>query len=249
MSHGTNNSAALEDDEQFMVYNRREVAGILRDLAKQRDMLSAVFHHGKDMVLTAVVDIDFDSDAVYLDYGPDEDSNRNLLSSERTIFVTVAGGVKVQWLSSSISSVKFKGSDAFKIAIPEKLQRVQRREFYRLPTPIAKPLICKIPVSADKLLEVPLVDISTGGIGVILPDPPDPAIVKGAEFQRCTLDFPEFGTAELVLRVHGVWAVTLKNDSTSQRAGLAFVNPRAGTQSLIQRYMIKLERERIANTD
>lgn len=249
MEHKADNSPASEDDEQFMVYNRREVASILRDLAKQRDMLSAVFHHGQGMVLTSVVEVDYDGDAVYLDFGPDEDANKHLLSSERTIFVTVAGGVKVQWTSSRVSSVKLKSGPAFKISIPEKLQRVQRRECYRLATPIANPLVCKIPVREAQELELALVDISVGGIGVILPEPCDPAIVKGAEFQRCTMDIPGIGKAEVALRVHGIWTVTLKNDSKSQRAGFAFIDPSPGTQSLIQRYMIKLERERIASQD
>ena len=55
------------------------------------------------------------------------------------------------------------------------------------------------------------------------------------------------GTAEFTLSIQSTWEVTMKNGLKSLRAGCQFVDMRASTEALIQRYIIKLERERIAN--
>jgi len=235
-----------DDDERYLVYNRREIAGILRDLAKQREMLTAVFAHGHGMVPTSVVDVDFDRDAVYLDIGPDEVTNRSLLSSERTIFVSSAGGIKIQWISTLIHSVKYDGSQAFKIALPNELQRIQRREYFRLDTPIVNPLICRVPQGNASLLRLPVANISAGGIAVNLTDVPDSVVETGAEFHECKIDLPEIGEIQVDLQVRSIWSVALKNDVLTQRAGMAFTRQRAATPTLIQRYIIKLERDRLA---
>jgi len=52
---------------------------------------------------------------------------------------------------------------------------------------------------------------------------------------------------EATLRIQNTFEVTLKNGHKSLRSGCQFVDLRPAMQSLIQRYILKLERERIAN--
>lgn len=51
---------------------------------------------------------------------------------------------------------------------------------------------------------------------------------------------------ELTLRIQSTFEVTLKNGNKSLRSGCQFINLHPSMQSLIQRYIIKLERKRIA---
>ena len=53
--------------------------------------------------------------------------------------------------------------------------------------------------------------------------------------------------AEATLRIQNTFEVTLKNGHKSKRSGCQFVDLQPAMQSLIQRYILKLERERIAN--
>jgi c-di-GMP-binding flagellar brake protein YcgR len=53
---------------------------------------------------------------------------------------------------------------------------------------------------------------------------------------------PSVGTADLALR--NKWMRTvMKNDTVKHEVGMEFINPSPANQALIQRYMIKLERE------
>ena len=125
---------------------------------------------------------------------------------------------------------------------------MQRREYYRLTTPIINPLKCQVPVGDGRSVEVPLSDIGAGGIGLIIGNPPGVTLQGGEVFPGCRINLPGVGVLEATLRVQTTFEVTLKNGSKILRSGCQFVDLRPAMQSLIQRYIIKLERERIANS-
>lgn len=248
MAQEVKNNALSDDDRKFTVNNRVEIVRILRGLAHERHTLSAIYRGGDDVLLTAVLDIDPKENVVFLDTNASKVNNNRLLTSKRTIFVSNVDGVKVQWISTEISMGEFEGLPAFRIPIPETLQRVQRRGLFRINTPMVNPLICNIPIAEDQEAEVALVDICAEGIGVVLPDPPIPEIDRGAQFENCTIHLPDLGTIKLTLFVQSVWEVTLKNGSISRRAGLEFIEPHSSIQSKVQRYINALQRARIASS-
>lgn len=239
--------SATPDDSRFLVQNALEIVRTFRGLINRNEMVSAFFNAGKELLLTSVLEIEPEAHAVLLDYGSNAVLNRRILESEKIIFVTSLDKVKVQWVSHRIESDTFEGKDAFRIAIPEQILRLQRREYYRLTTPLINPLKCKIPTSDGVTIEVALADISAGGIGVIIAQPLGVVFEVGTIFPGCRVELPGVGTAEFTLSIQSTWEVTMKNGSKSLRAGCQFVDMRPGMQALIQRYIIKLERERIAN--
>ena len=95
---------------------------------------------------------------------------------------------------------------------------------------------------------MPLVDICAEGIGVILPSGPEPEFEKYAEFKKCTLEHEDLGVVEVDLVFKTFWEVTLVNGTKSQRAGLEFDDIPTRIQSIIQRYVYKLERLLIATS-
>ncbi|TRZ68648.1 MAG: flagellar brake protein [Rhodocyclaceae bacterium] len=229
------------NDKRFLVHNSKEVAQILADLAKRKMMLNASWNHGKDRVLTYVIEVDYDKGVAYLDtIAAGDAANKGLFAGHSTVFATTSGP-RIQWSSPSVSSVSLKDGKAYQIELPVDLIRVQRRECYRLLIPMMKPVTCKIPVE-DKDVEVALVDVSVGGIGAAVMDTLDAAFAVGTEFHHCKIDLPSVGTADLALR--NKWMRTvMKNDTVKHEIGMEFINPSSANQALIQRYMIKLERE------
>ncbi len=234
-----------DDAEKFIVKSRVEILRILRKLAHEMDIVSAVFHGGKDVLITAVLGIDPEVDVIYLDTNASSVYNDPLLSSKRTIFVCAKDGVKVQWISTEVEMVEYQGREAFRVAIPETLKHVQKRGLFRIDTPVIDPVMCKIQIEEENSVQVPLVDICAEGIGVILPEPPVEEIQKGAIFENCALILPEIGVVPVTLIVMGVWKATLKNWEVSHRAGLEFVDIRSGIQSRVQRYINLLQRNRM----
>jgi len=57
---------------------------------------------------------------------------------------------------------------------------------------------------------------------------------------------PEIGNIVATMEIRNVFEVTLRNGLKSKRAGCQFINLSANMQSMIQRYIIKVERERRA---
>jgi c-di-GMP-binding flagellar brake protein YcgR len=237
-----------QDNSKFLVYNALEIVRILRGLAGRNELVSAFFNSGNDLMLTSVLQVDPNTNAVILDLGSNEELNRRIAASEKTIFVTALDRVKIQWVSTKIESTMFEGREAFRITIPDQILRLQRREYYRLPTPVASPLKCQVPGSEGAVIQVALVDISAGGMGIVIPETTVVDFSAGEILPGCRVDLPGVGTAEFTLSVQSTWEVTMKNGSKSPRAGCRFIDMRPGIQAMIQRFIIKLERERIAHT-
>lgn len=238
----TRNRYLSDDNEDFTVSSRESITHILRGLSRGNITLSGVFNDGKDVLLTAVLGVSPDENAVYLDINANEERNREFLRSPRIIFVAQADGAKIQWSTLSIEDARFEGGRAFRVPLPETLQRIQRRTAFRVNTSITHPVICRIPVALDRELALPLVDICVEGIGVILPDVADSAIIKNARFEHCSLVHEGLHINELTLCVQTVWDVTLKNGHVSHRAGMAFLDMHQQDDATIQRFVFKLER-------
>jgi flagellar brake protein len=240
------NKYLSDDHEDFTVSDRESIINILRGLARKNITLSGAFNGGTDILLSAVLGVDKDAGVAYLDINANEEFNQQFLKSRRVIFHALSDGAKVQWACDGIENSQFEGRRAFRISLPEKLQRIQRRSAFRVTTPISHPVICRIPVSPDREVALPLVDICVEGIGVVLPSPAEPAIQKNAEFRNCKLEHADLGIVVLTLSVQSVWNVTLKNGSISQHAGLGFVDISPRDQSIIQRFVYQMERHRVA---
>lgn len=237
--------ASVPDDSRFLLHNKLEIVRTLRGLVTHNEMVSAFFNAGNELLTTAVLDVDPNDEVVLLDYGSNETLNQHILQSEKIIFVTSLDNVKVQWVSTNIAKDTYEGRHAFRIGLPDQMLRLQRREYYRLTTPIINPLKCKIPTNQGLTVDVALADISAGGVGVIIAQPLGVAFEVGAVFPGCRVELPGMGTAEFTLMIKNTWEITMKNGSKSMRAGCQFVDMRPGIQAMIQRYIIKLERERI----
>lgn len=235
-----------EDDDEFTVRNRDDIIGILRDLARRFATLSAVFNHGNDILLTEVLDVDPEQNVAFIDTNVNAESNNGLLASTRTIFVAVDSTATVRWVSEHVLDGKFEGRRAFKIAIPASLRRIQRRGVFRVATPITNPVMCRVPLLKGKFVDLVLVDICIEGVGVILPTREFAELDRGAQLKNCTIALPEIGVIDVTLIVKSVWEVVLKNGSKSKRAGLEFVGIKPGVQSMVQRYVHRLDCLRIA---
>lgn len=237
------------DEEQYIVQNPKAIIQILNDLSKQHEMLKVSFNH--DVCLTNVISVDAKNNAVYLDIGLDDAFNSRLLASHQVVF-SKDDGIRIKWTSTNISLATLKDGKAIKIALPQQVMRLQRREFFRLATPIVNPVPCQIPITdaanpaADRIIELTLVDVSLGGIGATVADPLDPLFVIGTNFDHCKISFPDVGQTNLTLQVRNITPITVKEGITKHRIGLQFIEPSRGNEGLINRYTHNLERQAMA---
>jgi c-di-GMP-binding flagellar brake protein YcgR len=112
-------------------------------------------------------------------------------------------------------------------------------------TPISNPLKCIVLMEGKRKIEMTVADISIGGVGVALP-PGDDVVEPGMTFNGCSLILPEIGNIVATMEIRNVFEVTLRNGQKTKRAGCQFINLSANMQSMIQRYIIKVERDKRA---
>lgn len=237
--------ADAEDQARYLVSSRLEIIGVLRDLIRQRNLVAAYFNDGNAMLLTALLDMGADNNQIILDYGRDTEVNQRILQAEKITFVTAVNLVKIQFSSPSISLCHFEDAHAFSAPLPLELLRFQRREYFRLTTPVVNPIICNIPLPNGTVKEVTLADISAGGIGLTLPPADISVLEQGAIYPGCTIKLPEIGLINVTLAVRDTYEITLMNGNKCLHTGCEFMHVRPNIQSMIQRYINKLERERI----
>lgn len=238
---------ASTDDSRFLVSHPLEILRILRGLQQRNEMVSAFFNAGKELLLTSVLQVYPEIDTLVLDCGANEALNERILQAEKIIFVTSLDKVKVQFISQGIEPSQFENRPAFVTPLPQHVLRLQRRDYYRLTTPIMNPLKCMVPTASGGWAEFSIVDISAGGIGMIVGNPPETHLEVGTTYPGCRINLPGVGSIELTLSIQSLFEVTLKNGSKSYRSGCQFSDLHSSIQAQIQRYILRLEREQINN--
>lgn len=245
----SNDSAVTWDSDQseyaqYLLHSQQEITQVLRGVMKSTELVTAYFDHGAQFFLTSVVAVQPGSDALFLDYGVDAVTNRRALEASRVVFVTSQERVKVQFSTGPLQEVEFNGRPAFRTHLPRVLLKLQRREYYRLVTPLRSPLVCVVPAPKGRI-EAMVTDISVGGVG-LSGLPATVALKTGSQYPGCRIVLPDAGTILAGIEVRSLQDITLRSGAVVKRAGCRFVDIPASQQAMIQRYIIRIDRERLA---
>lgn len=240
-----NPDVASVDQSKYLIHSRLEIAAILGTLHKAGRMVTAYFGGGSDFILTSIVAVRPGQNTAFVDYGADAAANRRALQAKNITFVAAHERIKIQFVAASLRQARFDGRDVFSMAIPPTLLRLQRREYFRIAAPLARPLACIIAAQAAPVrapAEATIIDISCGGIAII--DSSEPADIEtGVCFRGCRILLPELGEVTTHILVKNTFEVTLKNGRKHRHAGCEFIDMRERDRALIQRYISRLERE------
>lgn len=232
---------------RFMLRAPAEIMPVLHGLRDRGAHVSVFFNEGRDTLLSVLVAVA--NDHLILDTSPDDATNRKAVAADKHFCVTLLDKVRVQFILRDFTLVSHEGRPAFRAALPDEVLRLQRREYYRLLAPIARPLKClmplPLPAGGQYLHEAHVYDISGGGVGIFAP-PAHVPFDTGMQIPNCLIELPEVGIVTCTLKLCSVFEVTLKNGARSKRAGGEFVKLPGPMMTLIQRYIIKVERERKA---
>ena len=232
-----------EDESRFLIHSRVEIGFILRGAMMAGEIVTAHFNAGRESFVTALLAVDLQNGICVVDAAKDDGLNRRLASSDRIAFVSRHDKIKIRWEVDRSKLAEFEGRPALYIPLPPRLLKFQRREFFRAETPVLRPVKCTIPIENQKPVVVPLFDISLGGVG-LTGFPESVPVEVGTEFAGCTITLPELGVLSVTLQVRNVVDIPLRDQRVTRRVGCMFVNLPPGTDTVIQRYIIRLERER-----
>lgn len=249
MSHSFTAPPAPPDDSPYWMRSALDIRHLMKALARQQEKVT-IWAGRAQPFISAVLEVD--DEELVLDFGADAALNAKALAGANIVVTTTLNRVDIRFELEKLSAVKFDGAMAFSSALPQKAHKLQRREYFRLPTPVGKPLQCHLFAPANAKTGEPakdafasVLDIGLGGLCLL-----DPGaqfkLVSGETYRECQLDLGEFGLIRFDLEVCHVFDVENRLGKTKRRAGCRFPSLSRSAEGAIQRYMAKLERERRA---
>ena len=241
-------ASLMENWHDYEVDSRREIVALLRAIGEKNQLIRMLVRGEADVCVTSILDVDPDTNSIYVDCSIDPDQNRRILAAERLALETTLDKIRILFSTEGAEATTYNGGPALLMEIPSTLIRLQRREFYRMATPVSNPVRVTIPIPYELgggTNIFPFADISCGGIAIL-----DNKLVLGNgignNYEGCRIDLPEIGTVVTTLQIRNSLDLTLLNSKTNRRLGCAFVDISRGNLGNVQRYITKLERERNA---
>jgi c-di-GMP-binding flagellar brake protein YcgR len=240
--------ADAENWHDYEVGSRREVLALLRNISDKKQLVRMAVQDSADVAVTAILEVDGDADTVLLDRPADQEQVQRLLAGTTLSFETSLDKIRIFFSADRVQPALHQGQPALKMRVPASVIRLQRREFYRMPTPLTNPVRVTIPLPpelGDGVAVFPLADISVGGIAII-----DNQFVLGdtigKNYPECRIELPDLGNVTTGLQIRNSHDLTMLNDKTNRRLGCQFIDMGRGSAAAVQRYITKLERERNA---
>jgi len=242
----TPSAADAENRSPYQVDSRKEVIVLLKSLQEQRQPINMIINDGTEVIVTLLLHVDEQNNTLIFDPAMTEAANRHLLETPRVYFEGSLQRISIQFSSSSMSRTAHLGNAALSCTIPTSVIRLQRREYYRISTPVTNPIMCVLDVPEDNgggTIKLPLLDISCGGVVLM-----DEQKVLNADFgtlyENCKLDLPGVGLVNVTLQVRNSLNLVLMNHKASRRIGFQFIKLPNAVMAQIQKLITKIERER-----
>lgn len=234
----------------YQVHSRREILALLRDIWQQKQMINMIADQGDVSIVTAVLAIDELNGSVIIDATQHQKLMQRFLESENISFETALEQIRILFFVPKVESCLYADLPAFKIALPESMIRLQRREYYRVPTPFVSPVNCRITIPQDGTSEtrsvtVVLQNVSGGGIAIV----DEHGLLDqtiGRVYGNCRIDLPGGTLIVASLEIRNVQEMRLPNGRHVRRLGCLFVDLPHAMMAAVQRYITKLEREQNA---
>ena len=240
--------STLEDWHDYEVGSRREIVALLRQIGEKNQLIRMLIKGESDVCVTTILGVDEDSGAVLLDRSIDRAQNERIVASARVRCETSLDKIRIMFRAENLVETTWHGDPVLRADIPATLIRLQRREYYRMATPVTNPVRALVPVPIDAGGGVgvfPLHDISVGGVA-LLDGKLQLGTAIGRVIEHCRIELPEIGPISTSLEIRNSLDLTLLNHKTSRRLGFQFVDISRGNLAAVQRYITKLERERNA---
>jgi len=243
------NQDDTKDDSPFRVHSRREIVSLLTNMMERNQLLNLIIKGGSESIITSILDVDEADDSLVIDAAPSATLNEHIFQSNRIGFEAMYNNIRITFNVDAARECIFQERPAIKIAIPQSLVRLQRREYFRIATPVAKPLRVTFRVQNEDGTLTSIVthlnNISAGGVG-ITDEKKMLNAAPGRIYEDCSLELADNTLVTIKLQVRDCKEAKLTSGKTVNRLGCEFVDLPRAVLAAIQRFITKLEREQNA---
>ena len=239
--------ALASDDSPYWLHSAKEIAFTLNELRKSRLALTAHVAQSGSQFISAILEVDAGKGLIYFDAPPQRMQQASVNGSDVALRGTV-DGVRVEFLARGATLTQIDGAPAVQAKLPDRVLKIQRRAYFRIAIPFSRPVTCLVPRRGSLALHCQVLDIGLGGIALSA-DEKDDALAEDTVFERCMIDLHDAGKLEARLRVLHASLIRRNDKPGIRRYGCEFVELKSAQETLIQRFVLQLERERRAATD
>ena len=237
----------IDELAPYRIYSRRQIVVLLENIRLQRQLVKMSLSGSPEAVLTSILAVDDDEGHIWFDAAPSKTQNHRLASCERIAFETRLDQIRVLFTTGQAVPGDYEGYPALRVPLPGNIVRIQRRQFYRVNISRTNPVLVTLPPPGthNKPLESPvmaaMLNISMGGVALldengVLDDTP------GAIYEHCVLALPG-GSLTVSLEIMNVSHVKLTNGKVVRHLGCRYTNLSNAAEALVQRFILKLERD------
>lgn len=235
---------------KYLLHSRLEILFVLRAMLRTATPATLFLDHGRRFFVSALVDLDEAAGLLIFEPPADPGLESQALTTGRIVVTTTLEQVKVQFVLTGMSRTRVGGRLALAAALPDRLLRLQRREYFRMAPPSSSPLRCQIPIvgpnAATHILDLAILDLSGGGIGLMVPNEAADYFLPEARFANSRFELPSEGVITSGLVVRTAFPATSRDGHPFARVGVEFVALPGTRLTMIQRYITRIERERKA---
>jgi c-di-GMP-binding flagellar brake protein YcgR len=233
-----------DDDEKHRISSAQEIGFILRNVAEKKSRIAVYYNETDDFIFTTLLDVE--KTGIWLEQSLNNEVNPRIATSEKLVCVSSHFQVKIQFTTGQPEKVMHLGCPAFYIPMPKNIYRLQRREYFRLMTPVDNPPHCVItpaPPSSIPVRDITIMDISGGGVGLTCTEN-DTELVPGRTYPDCCIDLQDLGTIVGTIEVKNLVVLTDAHGTSIKRAGCEFQNLESSAAILLQRYVNNMQRNK-----
>jgi len=223
-----------------VVRERLEVVSTLRQLARSGEAIYADLNgEARPALRTRLLAVNPDFEEMIFDCFDDASANRRAMQTEQVNFQCWVDGVELRFYAGKGEATVHSGHPALRLRLPARMLRLQRREYYRVPTALP----CEVVLEAEgkvRVLEMRASDLSLGGLRLVT----DQAVgvEPGRVFDKCHLKMGDEGNLTASLEVRSVDAGETPKGGARLRLGCRFLSLTPALEHHLSRFIAKLER-------
>ncbi len=225
--------------ERYWLYSKFEIDALIARLCDERVPMTVYWGGDGGFAVTQIMKVDAVRNEVHFDMPNQPQQQSQLLDAAELVCVAFVENVKLQFTVLAPRRAASAGFPTFLSGLPERVLRLQRREYYRVRTPENVSASCLVPYSGDQgqYESLRVLDVSVGGLAMLAyPRHFDPTAL--ATIDHCYLDLPGVGTVTVRLRVAHV---ETSPDGQSRRCGCEFIDLSPQARMMLQRYVHRID--------
>jgi flagellar brake protein len=220
-----------------------QIAVCLRSLVARHDFVTVEF--GDRQIVTQLLHVDSSQAKFVFDLGSVIADNQALFNAPHLIFRGLPDGVQTEFATRSASPTTFEGRAAFETSFPAILYHVQRREYFRVDTPMIDPYVASGTLESGTAFQADVKDLSLGGVALITADAEIGDLDIGTVLEDVTLRMGAFGALRLDMEVVSPRQAILPNGERRYVIGCRFIDLPGASERTLQRVVTYLEARRL----